>query len=414
MSDHQTEAGDVVVAEAQAGYAEDGAGIVGAERIDEALERLAAEGLPPAEIEYAQAGGGGAGGGGAPARRPFDAQHYVSIGDASPPQSIVDGGGIKMVDPQIQLVFWGKEWTNPSPPTSPQAIEAAVKTLCLSVYFEPLREYGWFEKIIYKGAFFADTTEPPAQFQRSHVQGLVTGLIGAGKLPKPNSGNFFDWIYCVLMPSTTSYQPGGLNGEHSVASWTDPATSQKLRPYVAWILNGSLDKMTTTISHELAETISDPKGDGIQLAPASPTSWNEIGDVCASVAYLHGVAVQSYWSQQAGACIIPSSSGDSLFQNVPAGAALEVIAIQLNWSRELKQFWIGQIRVRDAAGNVYHLYRGQAAGLIDSGANTFFVLGADGSRADVEVGATADGHAYLHTHPDETTADNLLSLPHFS
>jgi hypothetical protein len=412
MSDEQAGGGGIGGPEPQGGGPYDGGGIASSARIAEGLKRLGADGPPPAEIELGQALAA-AGGAAGPRRPQFSTHRYASVGDAQPPQSIVDGGGIKMVDPQVQLIFWGAEWTKPSPPTSPQAIEAAVKTLCLSAYFEPLREYKWFEKIIFGSSFFASTTEPPAQFVRANVQNLVTGLIGAGIVPKPNSGNFFDWIYCVLMPSTTSYQPGGANGEHSVTTWTDPATNQKLRPYVAWILNGSLDQMTTTISHELAETISDPRGDGIQLAPASPTNWNELGDICTSVAYLHGVAVQSYWSQQSGACVIAQSSGDSLFQTVPSGLSLQVIATQLNWSRELKQFWIGQIRVRDAVGNTYDLTRGQAAGLIDSGANSFFVLGNDGSRADVEVGVTGDGHAYLHTHPDATTADNLLSLPHF-
>jgi Protein of unknown function (DUF3892) len=390
----------------------DGCGIASAATIDAGLARLADAGPPPAEIALSEAAA--AAGGGAPKRPQFSAHHFASVGDAKPPQSVVDGGGIKMVDPQVQLIFWGAEWVGASPPTSPQAIEAAVKTLCLSAYFEPLREYKWFDKITLLGAHFASTTEPPAQFVRADVQNLVTGLIGAGSVPKPNSGNFFDFIYCVLMPSTTSYKPGGLNGEHSVASWKDPATNQTERPYVAWILNGSLDQMTTTISHELAETITDPRGDGIQLAPASPTSWNEIGDVCSSVAYLHGVAVQSYWSQNFGACVIAQSHADSLVQTVPSGTALQVIATQLNWSRALRRFWIGQIRASDGAGNTYDLSRGEAASLIDSGANTFFVIGTDGSRADVEVGVTEDGHAYLHTHRDATTADNLLSLPHFN
>jgi hypothetical protein len=379
--------------------------------VGEALARLQAAGRPP-EIEQPRLEPL-RGAGGAPKQRPFNSHRYTSAGDATPPQTIVDGGGIKMVDPQVQLIFWGVEWVGASPPTDPRAIEAAVKTLCLSVYFEPLREYGWFERIIYGGSYYASASEPPAQFVRGDVQGLVSGLIGAGNLPKPNSGNYYDWIYVVCMPSTSAYKPGGLNGEHSVATWYDPVAKLNLNPYVAWILNGTLDQMTVTISHEIAETISDPRGNGIQLAPASPTNWNELSDVCASVAYLHGVAVQSYWSQQAGGCIIPWGQSDSLFQSPPAGVAFQVAAIQLNYSRELHHYWIGQIRVKDGSGNVYDLGRGQAAGLIERGENSFYVLGADGSRAEVEVGTTASGHAYLHTHPDETTADNLLSLPQF-
>jgi len=386
-------------------HVEDGAGVVAAAPMAEALARLAAE-EPPAEIGLTEPAADRAG-------QPYGTHRYASGGDASAPQTIVDGGGIKMVDPQVQLVFWGAEWTKPAPPTSPQAIESAVQVLCQGIYFEPLSEYGAFESITYGGSYYASSSEPPAQFVRGNVQGLVTSLIGAGSVPKPNTGNYADWIYCVLMPSTTVYQPGGLNGEHSVASWTDPDTKQSFKPYVAWILNGTLDQMTTTISHELAEAITDPQGTGIQLAPANPSNWNEIGDVCASVAYLDGVAVQAIWSQQSGACVVATSKTDVPYQRVPTGATLRVIATQLNWSRELEDYWIGQIRVTDDTGNTWDLYRPQAVELIANGANSFYVTGADGSRAQVEVGTTATGHGYLHTHPDASTADNLLSLPHF-
>jgi hypothetical protein len=205
-----------------------------------------------------------------------------------------------------------------------------------------------------------------------------------------------------------------LAGAHFFASWTDPVDNRNYKPYVAWIGNGSLDAMTVALSHELVEAITDPQGNGIQVAPANPTNWNEIGDVCASVAYLDGIAVQSYWSQQAGSCVIPISQFDWIEQRPPAGVALRAIAIRLNYSRELRRYWIGYVRTTDpATGQVYDLLRAQAANLIEQGVNSIYVIGADGSRANVEVDHTADGHAFLRTTPDDTTADNLLALPHF-
>ena len=71
------------------------------------------------------------------------------------------------------------------------------------------------------------------------------------------------------------------------------------------------------------------------------------------------------------------------------------------------------MRCRDNATSIeYDLYRDQVASLIDQGKNTFFVIGGDGSRANVMTGSV-NGHAYVKTVADWSTQDNLLSLPPF-
>jgi hypothetical protein len=98
----------------------------------------------------------------------------------------------------------------------------------------------------------------------------------------------------------------------------------------------------------------------------------------------------------------------------PTGLSLQVLAIQKAYSVELRHEWIYAIRTRDnSTGIEYDLYRGQAAGLIDSRANSFFVVGGDGSTSAVITRSTGD-HEYLTTNPDASTADNLLSLPQFA
>lgn len=381
-------------------------GIVDKQRMDHAIAALSAMPRPP---EFG--------------RVPLDAakanvitgketvHRFASVGDAVPPQAIVKGTGFAIQHASVWLVFWGAEWTNPNPPTDPNAIVSAVKTITSSDYVTYLREYSVLG-ITWGGEYF-DSSNAPASFNDATIQNKVASLITAGNLPHPNTGNDYDTFYCVMMPSTSSYGPGGASGAHSAGSWTDPADKHTYNPFVAWIGNGTLDTMTAVFSHELVEAVTDPQGSWIQVAPANPTSWNEVCDVCASVAYLDGVAVSSYWSSLEGACVIPINQFNSLFQYPPKGASLQVIAIQKAYSTEVGHEWIYAVRAKDVATGIeYDLYRGQAASLIDTGANTMFVLGSDGSRSNVVTGSVND-HSYITTIADGSMADNLLSLPEF-
>ena len=385
-------------------------GVVRLDRLQAALEALKSQPRPPEMGRLAPLPDGAAAAK-AVITGKETAHRYASVGDAVPPQTIVKGSGFAIVDPTVWLVFWGSEWSNANPPVDPNALIAAVKTIVQSDYIAYLKEYN-VESLSWGGAVF-DSSNPPASFFRSSVQSEVVKLIGNGTLPVPNSGNFHDNFYCVMMPSTTSYGPGGLAGEHSAASWKNPQDNHTYTPFVAWIGNGTLDAMTATFSHELVEALTDPQGTWIQVSPASATNWNEICDVCASVAYLDGVAVSSYWSNTEQACVIPINQFNSLFQYPPAGVALQVVGAQKAYSTEVGHEWIYAVRCRDDATKIeYDLYRGQAASLIDTGKNTFFVIGADGSRSEVVTGSV-NGHGFIKTTADASKADNLMSLPSF-
>jgi hypothetical protein len=376
-------------------------GVVDERRLDAALAGLTGRPRPP---EFGRQT--------ALLSRRFSVHRYASQGDAVPPQTIVQGTGFPIRNASVWLVFWGSEWTKPSPPVDPNALVAAVKTIIASDYLVYLKEYG-VESTSWGGVYF-DGSDPPATFFRGTIQGEVVGLIGNNTLPPPNTGNDFDVFYCVMMPSTSSYGPGGLAGEHSAATWTNPKDNHTYNPFVAWIGNGTLDAMTATFSHELAEAMTDPQGTWIQLAPASSSAWHEICDVCASLAYLDGVAVSSYWSNLEQACVIPENQFNSLFQYPPNGVALQVVAIEKAYSVEVGQEWIFAVRARDNTTSIeYDLYRDQATSLIDTGANTMFVLGNDGSRSTV-ITRQAGDHKYLSTTSDSSLLDNLLSLPQFT
>jgi hypothetical protein len=70
--------------------------------------------------------------------------------------------------------------------------------------------------------------------------------------------------------------------------------------------------------------------------------------------------------------------------------------------------YIAYVGVRDRTGTLRAVPRTWVADWIEWGRNSFFVIGADGSRAMVIV----DQH-WIKTVPDDDTQDNLLSLPLF-
>jgi hypothetical protein len=70
--------------------------------------------------------------------------------------------------------------------------------------------------------------------------------------------------------------------------------------------------------------------------------------------------------------------------------------------------YIAQVAILDGSGNKIPLSRSSVATWINTGRNSFYVQGSDGSQAEV----ITEKH-WIKTHPDSNPADNLLSLPSF-
>ncbi len=93
------------------------------------------------------------------------------------------------------------------------------------------------------------------------------------------------------------------------------------------------------------------------------------------------------------------------------GGRLQVTGVDRATSHETDMTFITKIG-GEHDGTPWWLERGVAVGLIERGVNSFYVIGKDGSEANVVVSdANAVGHNYLTTVADASTEDNLLSLP---
>jgi hypothetical protein len=321
-------------------------------------------------------------------------QKFSGAGDAPSSTTVNVGGGPRLVDAPVNLIFWGARWaTNPPPNPSLETIANDVAQILASPYLRSARQYQagpmWLNDV-----YLVTSSSPPRQYTNGNVEDFVDGL----DLSFPVQA-----LQCVFMPPGTAPSPANLGGEHSYIG----RSIFERNSYYAWVRFGSRSAISQVFSHELVEACTDPEGDAIQVNPTNPNSWNEVGDICRSVGLVNGVSVQSYWSQRDQACVIP--------MDIPVSKQITCILKAGRRDDPDRGIEIvGGVTVE--TGRRFRLSRLECIREIDRG-NRFFVVGADGSQADVKVFMrfSPDGHPlgrrYIATVRDESKDDNLLSLP---
>jgi hypothetical protein len=231
-----------------------------------------------------------------------------------------------MQSPPIYAVFQGPQWTqNDSNETQ---IIQALKSITSGPYLSGLVQYGSDGKASYTNNYTTtesinnSTVSSTTPFSMGDLLGFVNRLISERTLPSIGATAQTP-IYVVFTDGhepTSVVNAAGFNtdsgSEHAI--WVDASLSEgKL---------SSLDPVTRTLSHELAEAISDPAG-GIQVnagaslptyllpvdASGNPTRVGQIGDFEPdgyryTWRYSSGYLVQPYWSRQDNAFIVPDSN----------------------------------------------------------------------------------------------------------
>lgn len=226
----------------------------------------------------------------------------AAIGAGGGADKFVDNGGAVLQVPQLFLIYWGNAWTA-SPPPTPTAdqITSACLTMMAGPYLTGLAQYRGIGRGFVRGSAVVTSSNPPNNFTDGQVSTFLDGLLNAGTVPGPDVDN--QTLYCVVMPQGVSASNASFIGEHTYY------TRSNQRIHFAWITNsGSLSSLTSILSHEVVESATDPEGSAFLgvAGTCSQGGWCEIGDVCSSTSTLDGVTVQSYWSNAAGACVVPT------------------------------------------------------------------------------------------------------------
>jgi hypothetical protein len=234
------------------------------------------------------------------------AQHGLDVGGQTSGgrdhhRKFVDRHGLVLSRELLYLIYWGSAWTYLSTtPTADQAT-SAVRTMLASSYLAGLAQYRGVGRGEVRGSSVLASSEPPDGFTDDDVARFVRDQLAAGTIAGPDADN--QTVYGVVMPP--GINPDHAEGEHN----TFRGHGQTI--HYAWFANaGSLHTLTGIMSHEIVEAATDPEGNGFigVDGTCSQEGWCEIADVCSSAGVVDGVAVRSYWSDEAGKCIIPTAS----------------------------------------------------------------------------------------------------------
>ena len=233
-----------------------------------------------------------------------------------------------MQHPAVNLVFSGDYWSSTQGATDVSALVSATKTLLSGPYLSGLTQYG-SDGTATPGSVWTDAATVPSNPSGDKLQSfLQSSITFHGVAPGAN-----DWqhapIYVVISdPSSALNDIGGWNAAGTYLDCSRPenmhmiwvGTSTDKSAGVSSDTQIWLDGFTSTLSHELAETISDPDASGIQVStpaalPASLVNGNQIGDnepeLPGGPRYgyrLNGNWVQPYWSALDNAFIVPDGT----------------------------------------------------------------------------------------------------------
>jgi hypothetical protein len=221
-----------------------------------------------------------------------------------------DGGGYKLGTRSpgmpIYTIYWGSWWTNTS---AGQSLQTQVQNSLNSIfyysgYLNGLHQYG----ITYP-AFVPpsgtvevnNNSDPTDGFSRDWLQNTIGYAIDNQGLPDTDTYSN-EGLYVVFTPPGIHNWNSGNYGDHGADTVWDNFPDQDTRHW-AWVGDfGGLDSITTGLSHEVIEAMTDPDGDAIQVLPRDANNWNEVCDNTAQVftAFVDGYQVQSFWSQSDG------------------------------------------------------------------------------------------------------------------
>jgi hypothetical protein len=354
----------------------------------------------------ATAGGDGAPGGAFPWIEKFH-----NSGDAASTTTVTNGSGKKLRNAVVNLIFWGDAWqASPSPnPSLSQVVNDAASILA-GPYQRRVAQYGAtparLGTIFVSVPGFNPPTSPTA-FTTANVAKLITDAIEGGALPEPDEETT-DVLHVVFMPPGTT-PPPNLGGLHTFASYSDYDFPFDIdinqRSHFAWVFSSNRANTSSVFSHELVEALTDPEGDGLQVNPTNSSNWNEIGDVCSSRGTINGVTVQSYWSQQDQACVIP----------INITFVFEITNVSLMRDGAGLMHPIDHVMgINHTADHPFRMTQAEVIAEIDRGSRVF-VKGKNGREVDVAAHIyfppwSLQGVRYITTNPKNGRGDQLLGL----
>jgi hypothetical protein len=244
------------------------------------------------------------------------------------PETLSNGGNhLGQTSPgmPIYAIYMGSYWQTPAGSQQFSQIENSINgiffnTACL----DGLHQYGPNQRAFEPGnSPFVFNTSDPAKWGRGDltvsdddIRGVVENAIDNQGLPEADDFSNAGVYLVFTPPGVTSSTYTNAGGYHDQDSDYDFPFDFDSIDY-GWIGNdGTLNTVTDTMSHEVAEAMTDPNpGSGVVVTNTSPNS--ELGDNEAQNynAFLGGFLIQSYWSAADQSYIVSDGNTQSVTVN---------------------------------------------------------------------------------------------------
>jgi hypothetical protein len=220
-------------------------------------------------------------------------------------------GGAVLADVGVEALFLGSEWaTDPGLAAQTGQIGTFLQFLTTGSFMDMLGQAGYG---IGRGGYLAGQVDPvplPGVLSDDLIQATLTASIGNGSLGAPDANRLYFVFVEPGVNVTTSFGSSATDfyGYHSVfVGPTGVPVNYAVIPYPT-APNGPypalspFETITKVSSHELAESVTDPQGDGVGRTawydntwrdPASGMRGGEIADITDGVIVdLGGYVVQ--------------------------------------------------------------------------------------------------------------------------
>jgi len=234
-------------------------------------------------------------------------------------------GGLVQNEPRLVLVFMGKQWENDL--TLRHELEATAESLPGSTYQQILTQYSGLY-----GPISSPLAGSPV-IEKYYDERVIAGTVKSGEVVQEGveiiqrAGDDQDTnaTYAVMPAPGTAQPTSGTCGFHEEDGGSGALSMPG--PSIAAIMDtaGVLGCHTSlTLTHEYAESVTDPGGDGWNTLEGGDQDIgeDEIADICNSLGpgrLADGAQVARLWDDSKGACEIEDSDPGS----VPIGPYAE-------------------------------------------------------------------------------------------
>ena len=234
-------------------------------------------------------------------------------------------GGHVLGHVKVDVVVWGK-WSYSSrvPLTGTRSVGSFFAGITKSSYLDWLSEYDTPTQNIGRGSLEGVyTVHPPAADNGTTVTSAQIGdalraMFRSGALPRPTTTRLYALFFRSGQTISTSFG----NSVYDFCAYHDTMSYGSSTAYFAIVpyevgsrgcrpASTTFDNVTTIVSHELVESITDP-GVGLGRVAWYDHANGEIADICAGISSPAAVTggdgvrymVQREWSNRSRSCIV--------------------------------------------------------------------------------------------------------------